>query len=216
MGKIAFKKEFTLAMIKSHVAISRETCDTIWTYGTYEMSHAFPPSHCPTVMARLRCVMPVPFAKLFYAEHKYKPYFEGLIRSVTHGPVEFALLVTKSEPECDTSIVDVWRSVIGTTDPLTAEPGTIRAMYGIQLPFNAVHGSDSEEAAFHEARLIYGSDFLYSVLEFKCSSNMASTGGGTDNNTKVENAKVKSPTSQYGKPPTLPIEPKDRISREGI
>ena len=39
------------------------------------------------------------------------------------------------------------RELMGATDPLKAEEGTIRKLYGISIDKNSVHGSDSSENA---------------------------------------------------------------------
>ncbi|MBU1937250.1 nucleoside-diphosphate kinase, partial [bacterium] len=51
--------------------------------------------------------------------------------------------------------VEHWRKVIGTTDPTKAPPGTIRALYGISIESNAVHGSDSVENGVIETRFFF-------------------------------------------------------------
>ena len=75
-------------------------------------------------------------AESFYAVHKERPFFAGLVRYMTSGPV----VVGRLERE---DAVDHWRKVIGATDPAKSAPGTIRALYGTNIEANAVHGSDS-------------------------------------------------------------------------
>lgn len=93
-----------------------------------------------------------PQAESFYAVHKGKPFFEGLIEFMTSGPV--VVMILKHE-----NAVDQFRKLIGATDPAKAEPGTIRKMFAVSVQMNAVHGSDSVENAIKEA------DFFFSGIE---------------------------------------------------
>jgi nucleoside-diphosphate kinase len=88
----------------------------------------------------------------FYAIHKDKPFFSGLLDYITSGPV----IVARLERE---KAVDKWREVIGATDPQKAAPGTIRALYGESIERNAVHGSDSVENGRIET------DFFFPIQE---------------------------------------------------
>lgn len=87
-------------------------------------------------------------AEVFYAEHKGKPFFADLTNYITSGPV-VALALEK-----ENAITD-WRELIGTTDPEQARPGTIRKMFAESKSKNAVHGSDSVEAAERELKLFF-------------------------------------------------------------
>lgn len=93
-----------------------------------------------------------PQAESFYSIHKGKPFFEGLIEFMTSGPV--AAMILRHE-----NAVDQFRTLIGSTDPGKAEPGTIRKLYGVSVQMNAVHGSDSAENAILE------SNFFFSGVE---------------------------------------------------
>jgi len=77
-------------------------------------------------------------AEAFYAVHKEKPFFAGLVAYMTSGPVVVGRLERANA-------VEHWRKVIGATNPEKAEPGTIRKLYGTNIENNAVHGSDSPE-----------------------------------------------------------------------
>ncbi|MBM3324714.1 MAG: nucleoside-diphosphate kinase, partial [Calditrichaeota bacterium] len=87
-------------------------------------------------------------AEEFYAVHRERPFFGGLIRYITSGPV----VVGRLERE---NAVEHWRSVIGSTDPKKAAPGTIRALYGINVERNTVHGSDSVDNGIVETRFFF-------------------------------------------------------------
>jgi len=77
-------------------------------------------------------------AEAFYAVHRERAFFAPLVKYMSSGPV----VVGRLERE---NAVEHWRKVIGATDPLKADPGTIRRMYGKSIEANAVHGSDSPE-----------------------------------------------------------------------
>lgn len=81
-----------------------------------------------------------------YAEHLGKPFYVGLLRFTTSGPLAGMVL------SCEGAIAK-WRQMMGASDPSKAEPGTIRRDYGWGMPDNAVHGSDSLESAKREIAL---------------------------------------------------------------
>ena len=87
-------------------------------------------------------------AEEYYAEHRGKPFFPGLVDYVTSGP-SVAMLW---EGENAVAIV---RKTMGATDPSRAEPGTIRADLGLSIGRNVVHGSDSPESANRETALFF-------------------------------------------------------------
>ncbi len=91
-------------------------------------------------------------AEEFYAVHKGKPFYEGLIEFMTSGPV--IVMILKHD-----NAVETFRKLIGATDPGKAEPGTIRKTFAVSVQMNAVHGSDSIENANREA------DFFFSGTE---------------------------------------------------
>jgi nucleoside-diphosphate kinase len=79
-------------------------------------------------------------AEQFYAIHKEKPFFNDLVSNVTTGPAIIMVL------EKDNAIKE-WRDFMGATDPVKAEPGTIRKQFGESIDFNVTHGSDAPETA---------------------------------------------------------------------
>jgi nucleoside-diphosphate kinase len=84
----------------------------------------------------------------FYEMHKGKSFFEELIEYITSGPV--VLLALQKE-----NAVQEWRKLIGSTNPVNAEVGTIRKMYAESIGRNAVHGSDSAESAVRELEFFF-------------------------------------------------------------
>ena len=59
-------------------------------------------------------------------------------------------------------VIEGFRNLVGTTDPTTAEPGTIRGDLardmGTKVVQNIVHGSDSQESAEREIKIFFGSN----------------------------------------------------------
>jgi nucleoside-diphosphate kinase len=100
-------------------------------------------------IAAMRMVkLTIPQAESFYAVHKGKPFFEGLIEFMTSGPV--VVMILRHD-----NAVEQFRKLIGATDPAKAEPGTIRRTFAVSVQMNAVHGSDSAENAIIEANFFF-------------------------------------------------------------
>ena len=87
-------------------------------------------------------------AQGFYAEHEGKSFFDDLVAYMTSGPV--VLQVLEGE-----NAIAVNRELMGATNPKEAEPGTIRADFAESIDANAVHGSDSVEAAAREVAYFF-------------------------------------------------------------
>lgn len=92
-------------------------------------------------------------AEEHYAEHRDKAFFPDLVAFITRGPV-VAMVVEGPEA------VQTVRTLMGTTNPRTALPGTIRGDYGIEITENLVHGSDGEASAERELALYFRPDEL--------------------------------------------------------
>ena len=75
-------------------------------------------------------------ASEFYKVHQTKPFYNNLCNYLSSGPIVVMIL------EGDNAVTKN-RQIMGATDPLTAEEGTLRKMYGISIDKNSVHGSDS-------------------------------------------------------------------------
>jgi nucleoside-diphosphate kinase len=97
--------------------------------------------------------VPRALAEEHYAEHKGKPFFEGVIQFITHGPVVAGVL---SGPQA----VPVVRNLMGPTDGAVAAPGTIRGDFALTKQYNLIHGSDSPESAAREIALWFQPDEL--------------------------------------------------------
>jgi nucleoside-diphosphate kinase len=87
-------------------------------------------------------------AREHYAEHRGKPFFDGLVQFITSGPV-LAMAVSGE------SAISVVRGIMGATNPLDSAPGTIRGDYALELSENVVHGSDSKASAKRELALFF-------------------------------------------------------------
>jgi len=89
-------------------------------------------------------------AEQHYAEHQGKPFFEELVSFITSGPL-VAMVLQGHEA------VKAARQVIGATNPLEANTGSIRGDFALEVGQNMVHGSDSDESAEREANLFFPS-----------------------------------------------------------
>jgi nucleoside-diphosphate kinase len=86
------------------------------------------------------------FAGRHYAEHAEKPFFGELVSFITGGPL-VAFVLEGHEA------VAAARQVIGATNPLEAAAGSIRGDLALEVTYNMVHGSDSDESAEREIEL---------------------------------------------------------------
>lgn len=92
-------------------------------------------------------------ARQHYSPHIGKPFFDGLIGFITSGPL--VALVAESE-----HAVELVRSLIGSTDPQAAAPGTVRGDFAVSIGPNLIHGSDSVESAEREIELFFSREEL--------------------------------------------------------
>ncbi len=94
-------------------------------------------------------------AKEHYAEHKEKPFFDALVSYITSGPVVAMVVEGKN-------VIKVVRTLVGATNPIEANPGTIRGDFGMDLGRNIIHASDSEKSAQREISLFFNPDEILS------------------------------------------------------
>lgn len=87
-------------------------------------------------------------AEKHYGEHKDKPFFGELVDFITSGPV-FAMVWEGED------VIKGARHMIGATNPLEANPGSIRGDFGVTIGKNIIHGSDSPESAEREVNLFF-------------------------------------------------------------
>jgi nucleoside-diphosphate kinase len=93
-------------------------------------------------------LLDVATAKRHYAEHDGKPFFDDLVAFITRSPL--VALVAEG-----TDAFKVVRTLMGTTNPREAAPGTIRGDLAIERTENLVHGSDGPESAAREIALFF-------------------------------------------------------------
>jgi len=84
----------------------------------------------------------------FYKVHQIKPFYERLCNYLSSGPI--VVMILEGEDAVSKS-----RKIMGATNPLSAEAGTLRKMYGISIDKNSVHGSDSLENAKNEIKFFF-------------------------------------------------------------
>jgi nucleoside-diphosphate kinase len=85
-------------------------------------------------------------AEKHYAVHKERPFFGSLVDFITSSPV--VAMVWEGD-----GVIASARKIIGATNPLNAEPGTIRGDFGISVGRNLIHGSDGPDTAKEEVSL---------------------------------------------------------------
>jgi nucleoside-diphosphate kinase len=87
-------------------------------------------------------------AQDFYAVHKDRPFFNGLVSFMSSGPVMVQVLEGPNA-------VALNRQIMGATNPKEAAIGTIRADFAESIDHNAVHGSDSLDNAKQEISFFF-------------------------------------------------------------
>ena len=87
-------------------------------------------------------------AQQFYAVHSDKPFYKDLCNFMTSGPIVVQMLEGENA-------VELYRKVMGATNPDKAEENTIRKKFATSIQENAVHGSDSEENALKELNFFF-------------------------------------------------------------
>jgi nucleoside-diphosphate kinase len=93
-------------------------------------------------------------AQRHYAVHKGKPFFDDLVGFIISGPI-VAIVFEGS------NAVEIIRHMMGETDPIKAQPGTIRGDFGIDIGRNLIHGSDSPENASKEIDLFFSAEEIF-------------------------------------------------------
>lgn len=100
------------------------------------------------IVAQKRIRLTKEQAQEFYAEHKEKAFFDGLVEYMISAPVVVQVL------EGENAIED-YRKIMGATNPAIADEGTIRRTFGESITHNSVHGSDSPESAAREVSFFF-------------------------------------------------------------
>ena len=102
--------------------------------------------------------------KQHYADLSSKPFFPGLVKYMSSGPV--VPMVWEG-----LNVVKTGRVMLGATNPADSAPGTIRGDFCIQVGRNICHGSDAVESAakgisFNIFKTIYEIICIYYILLF--------------------------------------------------
>ena len=84
-----------------------------------------------------------------YVEHVEKPFFPDLKKYIMSGPI--VVMVLEGE-----GVITNVRKMVGATNPVDAEQGTIRADYALTTSFNIIHASDSTDSAEREINNFFG------------------------------------------------------------
>jgi nucleoside-diphosphate kinase len=92
-------------------------------------------------------------ARGFYAVHRERPFFEGLVKFMTEGPI----VVMALERE---DAIKKLREVMGATNPANAAEGTVRKRFAANIERNCIHGSDAPETAEVELRFFFSTSDL--------------------------------------------------------
>ncbi|WP_375507058.1 nucleoside-diphosphate kinase [uncultured Nostoc sp.] len=92
-------------------------------------------------------------AQQHYDVHRERPFFAGLVEFITSSPV--VAMVWEGD-----GVIASARKIIGATNPLTSEPGTIRGDFGLDIGRNLIHGSDAQETAQREIALWFKDEEL--------------------------------------------------------
>ena len=92
-------------------------------------------------------------AETHYGEHKEKPFFPGLVKFITSGPL--VAMVWEGN-----GVVAAARKMIGATKPLESDPGTIRGDFAVDMGRNIIHGSDAVDTAEREIDLWFKKEEL--------------------------------------------------------
>jgi len=104
---------------------------------------------------KMSCLTPLQ-AEAFYEEHRNRPFYRDVVSFMTSGPV--VLIVLEGE-----NIIESYRELMGATNPDKARRGSLRARFGKSIEANAVHGSESKEAAEKEIALFFSPREIHSV-----------------------------------------------------
>ena len=94
------------------------------------------------------------FAETHYGAHIGKPFYTGLVKYITSAPL--VAMVWEG-----TEAINAVRQTVGATNPLEADPGTIRHDLALLTSRNLIHASDSIENAEKEISMWFGEDEIF-------------------------------------------------------
>lgn len=122
-----------------------------------EINHLFEKAGLRIVAAKMKHLTKKE-AEGFYAVHKERPFFNGLVSFMSSGPVMIQVLEGPNA-------VALNREIMGATNPKDAAPGTIRADFAESIDHNAVHGSDSPANAKQEIDFFFKPEEIVSYVK---------------------------------------------------
>lgn len=100
------------------------------------------------IVAQKRVLLSKAQAEQFYAVHSHRPFFNDLVTFMISAPVVVQVLEAEDA-------VNLYRNIMGATNPENADAGTIRKELAVNIEENTVHGSDSEENAAQEIAFFF-------------------------------------------------------------
>ena len=103
------------------------------------------------IVAQRRIHMTLEQAQAFYAVHSERPFYNDLVDFMTSGPVVVQVLEGENA-------VEVYRKIMGSTNPADAAENTIRKLFRRSIEANSVHGSDSDDNAAIEIAHFFAED----------------------------------------------------------
>ncbi len=95
-----------------------------------------------------------------YAEHEGKPFYPRLVKYIQSGPI--LAMVIKGY-----GAVDSVRHIVGATNPVNADVGTIRADFAQVMEYNVIHASDSITSAEREIAIYFNEDEIFDTWKTK-------------------------------------------------
>ncbi len=106
------------------------------------------------IVAQKRIHMTRAQAEKFYGVHAARPFFGELVEMMTSAPVVVQVLAAENA-------IQLYRDVMGATNPANAAPGTIRKEFALSMGENSAHGSDAPEtAALEIAQFFAGNEIV--------------------------------------------------------
>ena len=106
------------------------------------------------IIAQKRIKLTNHVATRFYEVHKERPFFQDLVSFMVSGPVVVQVLQGENA-------VAIYRQIMGATNPVEAEVGTIRKEFALSIEANSVHGSDSIDNANREISFFFSETELF-------------------------------------------------------
>ncbi|KAL7419014.1 nucleoside diphosphate kinase Ndk1 [Cryptotrichosporon argae] len=99
-------------------------------------------------LVAIKSLTPSPaLAKEHYSDLSARPFYAGLVKYITSGTPVVAMVWEGKD------VIRQGRRIVGATNPLESDPGSVRGQYAVSVGRNLIHASDSFEAATKEIGL---------------------------------------------------------------